>query len=129
MARAVGLDRNVEPFSVERIDECNIELKERFSPGAHNHSVLAAGFGPRACHSDSETGGVPKTSTANAIHPHEVGVTEFTNRPLAITFSPVPQVATRKPAEHGRAPGVESLALKSIENLLDRVGHVRPPDK
>ncbi len=129
LERAVRLDGDLEARLVQRADE-----RRRPSAGAARRRCRrrAACRGRRrlghcaATASASSCGGV-ELAAAVAVGADEVGVAERADGRGAVLLVPRPEVAAGEAAEHGRPPGVGPLALQRVEDLLDGVGHPRPP--
>ena len=56
--------------------------------------------------------------------PDKIGIAELANRSRPVFFSPRPEVAAGKAAEHRGASCLSALALERVKNLLDRVCHL-----
>ena len=124
--RAVGLDRDLEARLVQGLDEGGIHLQERLPAGAHDERRAAAvGARPLPGHGRRQLAGGAELAAAVAVGAHEFGVAERADRRGAILLVPAPEIAACEAAEDGRPPGVRSLALQRVEDLLDGVGHRR----
>ena len=120
--RPVRLDRDLEAVCVERVDECDVELQERFAAGAHDvGSALARPWPVRLDVGRQLVGRVEHAATL-AVGPHEVGVAEPAHRSGAVAFVARPEVAPCEPAEDGDPAGPGALALERGEDLLHGVG-------
>lgn len=118
---SIGLDRDLEPLGMERLDKCVIELKERFASCTDD---VTRGDTRRITRPDvrdglGEVSGGLELSAARSIHANEVCIAEATNGSLAILLAPCPKIAPREAAKDGRPASLGSLTLQGIENLFD----------
>lgn len=117
--RAIRLHRNFKIAFVQCVDQHAIQLQQRFASRAHYESrSLRSTDGP--CCSDSlcQIDGGLKSPSAFAVHAHKLCIAELADRRRAIALAPRPQIASRKPAEHRRAPGLRAFTLQRIKISL-----------
>src|SRR4051812_39678662 len=120
---AVGLDRYLEPFGMQRIQKSFVELEERLPPGADHEAAARLGPGPGSGHRCGQLPSRTEFSSTRPIGTEEIGVTELTGCVVAVLLPPGPQITAGKTAEHRRPSGVGAFALQGVEDLFDVIGH------
>ena len=118
---AVGLDRDLEAFAMQRVDQRSVDLEQRLA--ARQHCEAPAGLSPQRRGGARDALGVGELAAALPVHADEIGVAELADRLFPVLLAAGPQVAAGE-ADEDRAPaGMDALALKRQEHFLDRVAH------
>ena len=121
--RAVGFHSNAKTLGMQRVDERRVELEQRLPARAHDEPMRAILLRPQCHDLRDELGRRAVLAAVLAVGADEVGVAELADGLGTVLFTPRPQVAPCKPAEHGRTTGVRALALQCVEDFLYRVRH------
>ena len=125
---AIGLDRDLETARVQRLRQRGIDLQQRLAPGEHDEGRAARGLAACALRPKGGDGlgqrrGIREAAAARPVHSHEIGIAEAAGGARPVLLAAGPEVAAGKTAEDRRAAGIPPLALQSVEDFLDRIGH------
>lgn len=120
---AVGLDRDLEPALLQRVNERFVELQQGFAAGAHDQPWPVGATWPSLSDRIGEHLGSRELPTTGTTGSPEFGVAEIADGLSAVFLATGPQVASGKAQKDRRSPYVSAFSLEGVVDLPNRIGH------
>src|SRR5262249_30998495 len=119
----IGLDPDLEAFSVQGVDQVAVELQQRLPAGADDIGSARGSARPLPGHRVRKSAGGGEFPAPRTIGADKIRIAEIAGGARAILFASAPQIASGEAQEHRGAPGSRSLALERVIDFLDLIGH------
>src|SRR5579872_6999654 len=120
--RAVGFKGDGEPFAMKGTDRRPIQLEEGFAAGANDKPPRALPL-PGGGDGRAQRRRIGKAAAARTIDTDEIRIAKAADGTRPIFLAPRPKIAPGETAKDRGAAGIETLALKRVEDFLDLICH------